>query len=154
VITTTEPDDRATYDAFLSYSHRDNRQVAVAVQRGLERFAKPWYRVRGLRVFRDDANLAANPDLWASIEAALARSSWLVVIGTPHAAQSPWVHREIRWWLAHRGIETILLVVASGEVAAFGSARGTPGSAVPPVLRAALRAEPRWVDVRGIDVGA
>ena len=42
--------DQVAYDAFLSYSHRG---VAVAVQRGLERFAKPWYERRALRVFRD-----------------------------------------------------------------------------------------------------
>ena len=145
--------DRVAYDAFISYSHRDNRGVAIAVQRGLERFAKPWYRLRAMRVFRDDASLSANPDLWASIEAALSRSSWLIVVGSPLAARSPWVHREIRWWLDHRDVSTILLVVASSEVDTPAPVDGPPAAAVPAVLTDAFVTEPRWVDLREVDVG-
>ena len=93
---TRSGDDQIRYDAFLSYGHHDNRGVAVALQRGMEGFAKPWYRLRAMRVFRDDASLSANPDLWGSIEEALSRSSWLIVVGSPRAAKSPWVQREIR----------------------------------------------------------
>lgn len=145
--------DLVAYDAFISYSHRDNRGVAIAVQRGLERFAKPWYRLRAMRVFRDDASLSANPDLWASIEAALSRSSWLIVVGSPLAARSPWVHREIQWWLDHRNVSTILIVVASSEPNTPEAVDDVPATAVPPVLTDALVAEPRWVDLREIDVG-
>jgi hypothetical protein len=41
------------YDAFISYSHALDGALAPALQTGLERFAKPWYRPRALRVFRD-----------------------------------------------------------------------------------------------------
>jgi hypothetical protein len=34
------------------------------LQKGLQRFAKPWYRTRALRIFRDDDSLSGNPDLW------------------------------------------------------------------------------------------
>jgi hypothetical protein len=40
-------------------------------QRELERFAKRWNQMRSLRVFRDNANLAANPGLWSSIRAGI-----------------------------------------------------------------------------------
>jgi hypothetical protein len=46
--------------------------VAVAVQRGLHKLAKPlWRRPRSLRVFLDRTDLAANPELWARIATAL-----------------------------------------------------------------------------------
>lgn len=61
------------YDAFISYSHALDGAVAQALQTGLERFAKPWYQLRALRVFRDTTSLSANPGLWSSIETALER---------------------------------------------------------------------------------
>jgi hypothetical protein len=55
------------YDAFISYSHALDGALAPALRTGLERFTKPWYRSRALRVFRDTASLSANPDLWSSL---------------------------------------------------------------------------------------
>ena len=86
------------YDAFFSYSHALNGELAPLLQTAVERFAKPWYRMRALRVFRDSTNLAASPDLWSSIEEALAASTWLVVLASPEAALSTGVQREITWW--------------------------------------------------------
>jgi len=43
---------QARFDAFISYSHAD-AAVAVAVQRGLHKLAKPLWRPRSLRVFLD-----------------------------------------------------------------------------------------------------
>ena len=53
----TEPRAAAArqFDAFLSYSHDVNPRLAPAVQNGLEQFAKPWYKLRALHVFRDAA---------------------------------------------------------------------------------------------------
>jgi hypothetical protein len=68
------------------------------VQTGLQRLARPWYRVRALRVFRDDTGLAVNPHLWSSITAAMAESSYFVLMASPEAAASPWVNREIEHW--------------------------------------------------------
>lgn len=59
------------YDGFVSYSHAADAQLATELQRGLQRFAKPWYRMRALRVFRDEVSLSANPGLWSSIQQAL-----------------------------------------------------------------------------------
>jgi hypothetical protein len=88
-------DGTSGYDAFISYSHTLDGALARALQTGLERFAKPWYRPRALRVFRVTTNLAANPDLWSSIETALASSAWLALMASPNAAQSKWVNREV-----------------------------------------------------------
>lgn len=107
----------AKYDAFLSYNRQLDRVLAPALQTGVERFAKRWYRPRALRVFRDDASLTANPGLWPSIETALASSAWLVLMASPPAARSPWVNREVAWWREHKSPQRILVVLTEGEFA-------------------------------------
>ncbi|MGH8884324.1 MAG: TIR domain-containing protein [Egibacteraceae bacterium] len=105
----------AGYAAFISYSHAADGLLAAAVQRGLERLARPWYRRRALRVFRDDSGLAVTPALWSEIAAALDESEHLVVLASPEAAQSKWVGQEIEHWKATKRVERILLVVTEGE---------------------------------------
>ena len=58
--------DEHGYDAFISYSHGGDGKLAPTLQTGIERFAKPWYRIRALKVFRDQSSLSANPKLWPS----------------------------------------------------------------------------------------
>jgi hypothetical protein len=41
------------FDAFLSYSHACDGRLAPSLQHGLQTMAKPWYRRRALRIFRD-----------------------------------------------------------------------------------------------------
>jgi WD40 repeat protein len=125
--------------------------VAPIFQRELERLAKPWYQLRSSRVFRDKTNLAADPGLWPSIERALAESDWFILMASREAARSVWVDREAGWWLAHRSIERLVIVLTDGELPWGGSADDvdeTRTSALPPVLRDAFPAEPRWVDLR------
>src|SRR6266508_1937932 len=114
-------DARATssssgYDAFVSYSHAADGRLAPALQAGLQSLAKPWYRRRALRVFRDRTSLSASPELWPAIERALAQARYFVLLASPEAAGSPWVDREVRWWRAHRGRDTVLIVLTDGRV--------------------------------------
>jgi len=139
-----------TYDAFLSYSHAEDRGVARRLHTGVEKFAKPWYRARGLRLFLDENSLSANPGLWSSIESALADSSWFVLVTSPRAAGSKWVDREIRWWLQNRSPDRLLIVLADGELiwdqeAGDFDAKGS--TALPPALLGVLAEEPLWVTV-------
>jgi len=60
----------AGFDAFLSYSHRD-RPVASGIQKGLHQIGRRVGQLRALRVFRDDTNLDASPDLWGRITGAM-----------------------------------------------------------------------------------
>ncbi|MGH3813621.1 MAG: toll/interleukin-1 receptor domain-containing protein, partial [Pseudonocardiaceae bacterium] len=138
------------YDAFISYSHALDGAVAQALQTGLEQFAKPWYRPRALRVFRDTASLSANPGLWSSIEKALASSAWLVLMASPEAARSQWVNREVAWWLANKSPQRLLVVLTGGEFAWADDAGHGDGAtaALPPALRDVFVEEPRWVDLR------
>ncbi|MEV5541499.1 hypothetical protein AB0L13_32100 [Saccharopolyspora shandongensis] len=141
------------YDAFMSYSHALDGELAPTLQRELERFAKPWYRMRALRVFRDNASLSANPGLWSSIESALEASRWFVLMASPEAATSPWVAREVAWWLDNRSPDRVLVVVTSGEFAwdeATQDVDRLRSTAVPPTLIGAFREEPRWVNLRWV----
>ena len=83
------------FDAFVSYSHAADGRLAPALQRAIQRLAKPWYRARALRVFRDESALSANPHLWSSIQSALDESEWFVWLASPDAVASEWVGREI-----------------------------------------------------------
>ena len=139
------------YDAFISYSHQHDRALGPALQTGLERFAKPWYRPRALRIFRDAANLSASPALWASIEEALQSSRWFILLASPDAARSEWVAREVRWWLDHHRADRLLVVGTSPGLAWDERAKDwAAGAPVPPVLRGAFDSEPRWVELTGI----
>ena len=73
----------ALYDAFVSYSHAKDKPIAAALQSVIQKLGKPWYRRRALRIFRDDTSLSATPHLWPSIEEALARSRYLILLVSP-----------------------------------------------------------------------
>lgn len=76
------------YDAFISYSHAKDKPIATALQSVVQKLGKPWYRRRALRVFRDDTSLSATPHLWPSIEQALGKSRFLILLASPEAAAS------------------------------------------------------------------
>ena len=104
------------YDAFMSYSHAADNVAAPALQRALHKFARPWNRMRALRLFRDQTSLAASPELWPAIEAALSEARWLILMASPAAAASRWVAREVEWWLTHRSPQTMLIVLTDGDL--------------------------------------
>jgi WD40 repeat protein len=136
------------YDAFVSYSHAADGRLAPAIQRGLQRLAKPWFRLRVLSVFRDETVLAANPHLWSSIQTALDESEWFVLLASPDAVASEWVNRELAYWLAHKSADRILPVVTDGTWQWSGGV--LEGAAVLPALREAFGDEPRHVDLRWV----
>jgi WD40 repeat protein len=139
------------YDGFISYSHAADGKLAPALQRALHTLAKPWYRPRALRVFRDKTSLSANPALWPAIEQALAESEWFLFMASPQAAQSVWVRKELEWWVANRASNRILILLTDGElswderVRDFDWQRTT---SVPTTLRGCFSDEPLYVDLR------
>ncbi|WP_327351536.1 TIR domain-containing protein [Streptomyces sp. NBC_01304] len=104
------------YGAFLSYSGDRDRQWLPHLQRAIEKQSRPWYKPPRIRVFLDGSGISIGPQLWGKIEAGLARSEWLVVMASPESKESEWVDREIEWWLKHRSVDNILLVVSAGRL--------------------------------------
>lgn len=110
------PEAAYKFDAFISYSHAADGRLAPTLHSGLERLARPWYRLRALHVFRDTTNLAIRPDLWGEIVRHLEQSRWLLLLASPQAAASKWVAKELSWWLEHRSADRILVVLTEGEI--------------------------------------
>ena len=134
------------YDGFISYSHAADDLLAPRLQAGLQRFAKPWWKRRALRIFRDESSLSANPHLWSSITDALDNSGWFVLLLSPDAAQSEWVNNEVEYWLEHKDPDRIIPALTDGD---FAWQNGDVVSdAAPPALQGAFADEPRWVDLR------
>lgn len=148
----TSPDERdpgdLAYDGFMSYSHAADDLLAPRLQAGLQRFAKPWWKRRALRIFRDEASLSANPHLWSSIADSLDGSGWFVPLLSPDAASSPWVNREVEYWLSRKDPSRILPVVTAGEFTWAAGDLGQDTTAAPPALYGVFSEEPRWVDLR------
>jgi MTH538 TIR-like domain (DUF1863) len=139
------------YKAFMSYSHAADGKLAPALQSAAQRFGKPWYRLRAVRIFRDRTNLAVTPALWPAIEEALAVSEYFVLLASPQAAASPWVEREIAYWVANCSADTILLVLTEGELVWDGSTGDFDSertTALPPALRGRFQVEPLYIDLR------
>ncbi len=139
------------YAAFISYSHAEDRRLAAALQAALHRFAKPWYRLRALRVFRDDTNLAPSADLSGVLAAALDAAAHLVLFASPGAAASAWVGAETRHWLERKPASRILIVLTQGDIAwdaAAGDFDWVRTDALPRTLAGAFAGEPLHLDLR------
>lgn len=142
------------YDGFISYSHQHDAVLGPVLKTSLERFAKPWYKMRELRIFLDTADLGANPGLWPSIVDALGSSTWFILLASPDAAESRWVNREIQWWVENAPLERLLVVATSPGLAWDDRAQDWAASApVPAALRGAFRDEPHWVDLSAVPAG-
>ena len=142
---------RRKYRAFISYSQAADGRLAPALQKGLQHFAKPWYRRRALRVFRDQTGLSVSPELWGSIEAALRESDFFILLASPASAASPWVAQEIQWWLTHRSTRQMFLVLTEGELHwddAGGDFDWNRSNALNPRLRGVFPVEPLYLDLR------
>lgn len=159
----TSTDRPRTFHAFISYSHALDSHVAAALQLGIQRFAVPWYELRrasaetapagaarrALRVFRDKTNLSAAPSLWPSIVDGLAASEWFILMASPTSARSPWVRREVAWWLQHRRRDRLLIAWTDGSLSwGQDDFDWSKTNALPPELKGALTEEPLWIDLR------
>jgi hypothetical protein len=142
---------RYRYAAFLSYSRAVDGKLAPALQSALHQLAKPWYRPRAVRVFRDDVSLSANPGLWPSIINALDDSEFFILLASPEAAASPWVAREVEHWLARRNVGHLLIAVTDGEIKwdyLKGDFDRAGTTCLPTPLYGRFSDEPRWIDLR------
>src|SRR5215475_7262066 len=139
------------YNAFISYSHAADGKLAPALQIGLQKFAKPWYKLRNLNVFRDEASLSASPHLWSNIQKALSESEYMIYMASPVSASSYWVAKEIEYWLENKPIDKLLIVLTDGEITwdnKSSSLLNADTNSLPESLDKKFTEEPFYVDLR------
>ena len=139
------------YKAFISYSHAADGKLAPAIQSALHRFARPWFRRRALRIFRDGTNLSIAPGLWPTIEKALGASEYFILLASPEAAVSKWVDREVAHWLTISTAEKLLIVLTDGDLtwdSSAGDFNWERTSALPRNLTEVFTDEPLFLDLR------
>jgi hypothetical protein len=139
------------YKAFISYSHAADGRLAPALHSALHRFNRPFYWIRAINVFRDKTGLAMTPALWPAITAALGHSEYFLLLASAQAAQSKWVKEEIAWWIEHRDIMALLIVLTDGTIvwdSEFLDFNWKLTSALPDLLRTKFPHEPLYVDLR------
>jgi len=139
------------YNAFLSYSHAADGRLAPALQRGIQRLGKSWFQRTAVRVFRDKTNLSVSPGLWSAIQSSLEQSEYLLLMASVQSAASPWVQKELEWWLEHRSVAKLLIIVTDGQVA-WDARKGDfdweRTTCLPPLLRGHFQDEPHYLDLR------
>lgn len=119
------------YEAFISYRHSElDMYVASRLQKRIENYKLPKsvrkkYKIKKVgRIFRDQTELNVASNLSEALNDALYESDNLLVICTPRLPESKWCMQEVDNFMANRGREKILLILAEGE----------PHEAFPPQL--------------------
>lgn len=139
------------YDAFISYSWAADGLLSPALQDGLQKLAKQWYRPPAIRIFRDKTSLAAAPGLWSEVERNLAQCRYFILMASEASAQSHWVGKEVEWWRAHRSSRVLMVVLTDG-VAVWDAVAGdfdyARSTCLTPALKGFFTEEPLFVDLR------
>ena len=113
--------DNYKYKAFISYSHKDERW-ATWLHRAIESYRLPKKLVgsstpvgivpkRLYPVFRDRDDLSSSSDLSSTVVESLFEAENLVIICSPHSADSDWVNQEIREFIRLGRQENIFCVI-------------------------------------------
>lgn len=140
-----------SYKAFLSYSHTSDLHLAMTLQQGLQQFAKVWYQLRAIRVFRDKTGIVPGQGLTSAIKRALDQSEYFVLLASPLSARSEWVDQEVAHWLANRDKTKIIIVLTEGELNWPQNGRDfdwNTTNALPKALTGAFTEEPVHLDLR------
>jgi eukaryotic-like serine/threonine-protein kinase len=140
------------YWAFISYSHKDERQAARLHHQieGYTAHARLSGTGRGhteplpkrlFPVFRDREELAGAPDLSERIQEALRESRFLIVVCSRQSAQSKWVDEEIKTFKRLGREERVLAFIIDGEPNASDQPNSAAEECFPEALRYRMGAD-------------
>jgi len=141
------------FQAFLCYSHRDSAW-ADWLHDALENYPIP-PRMVGLMttagviprriapVFRDRDELPTATDLSTMVSDALTQSANLIVICSPHAAQSRWVNEEVKAFQRLGRAHRIFCLIVDGEPGASAWAGREHDECLPAALTHPVGADNR-----------
>jgi WD40 repeat protein len=109
------------YAGFISYSQKD-KKWAKRIHKALESYRLPIGlpdhlkpRQKLGRFFRDDDELSGAPSLGNALNDALYASRALIVICSPHSAQSKWVDAEIRHFKRRGDKANVFAIIVGGS---------------------------------------
>lgn len=110
-----------TYYAFISYK-REDEKWAEWLQKKLESYGfpvalrkeNPSLPTKIRPVFRDQSELSGG-NLKEEIEKGLSSSKYLIVICSPRAARSPWVSKEVQYFIDHSRENSIIPFIIGGS---------------------------------------
>lgn len=87
------------YNAFISYRHsQQGQKYAVALEKALKKYAKPYPWSVPVKVFRDEKHMVPNNDLPTAIKEGLDQSEYLIFLAEKGAAKSTWCREELEYW--------------------------------------------------------
>lgn len=138
-------DSAASYDAFLSYSWKSDKDVAPVIQSVLQGFLRPWNRPRGKAIFRDLSCMPAGSSLERELSERLDRSSHFIVLASPEAAKSWGMEMEARHWFSRPRSGEVLIIVTNGE---FQSWKDICERLLPAAISSNLPSEPLWIPLQ------
>lgn len=108
------------YYAFISYSWND-KKWAKWLQRKLESYRLPSIVKKQypdipkkLKIFRDRTDIRTSTSLQQILHEELDKSKYLIVVCSPHSAQSDWVGKEIEEFIKMGKKERIILFIIDG----------------------------------------
>jgi WD40 repeat protein len=138
------------YKAFISYKHQRSPEFVRRLELALKKYAKPLLRPP-IRIFRDENHLVPGTDLPDLIHHALNDSEYFILLASPGAAASPWVHDEIEAWFAKENRrDKFMIVLVEGQIAVDAQTQRIDWDstdALPPALRTFLTSVPLYVDL-------
>ncbi len=151
------------YYAFISYSHAD-KKWGDWLHKSLETYRIPKHLIgqqardeeipeRINPVFRDREELPTSSDLGTMINNALSDSRYLIVICSPHSAQSRWVNEEILSFKRLGRSNRILSIIVDGEPNASDKNTGQQ-ECFPEALKYDLGKNGELTDIRSEPIAA
>ncbi len=117
----------------------------------LPRVGRSRFSRRQFSVFLDQDGIRASGTLWSNIKTNLEKAKYLLLIASPEAQHSHWVNEEVKWWIANRRLDRLIVVLARK---APNSNSISYAEVVPPALQEIyIRDEPFLIDF-SFDVSA
>ena len=138
-------DSADKYDAFLSYSWKSDSKAAPVIHSVLQRFLCPWYKLRAKTIFRDLSSLPAGSSLQEELFDRMDRSTHLIVLASPGAAQSGGMELEANHWFSRPRKGQVLIIVTDGEFKSWDEIRDR---LLPAAVRTNLGSEPLWTPLQ------
>ena len=117
--------DPYDFDVFISYATDPDYGLARQLESFLETFHRlptlDTFPLSPLRVCVDGSDFKAargegeGSEVGPTIERYLAKSKTLLVLCSKNACRSPWVDKELRWFLTNRGRDAVIVAITEGD---------------------------------------